>query len=61
MCEALDAVVKNLQRIRIMNIKLGDLKFGEWRDIPKDQLETLKNSLVDTKAVTTPDTLELEE
>ncbi|MFJ6209649.1 23S rRNA pseudouridine(2604) synthase RluF [Lysinibacillus sp. NPDC092081] len=33
MCSALDYSVKRLQRIRIMNIKLGNLKVGQWRDL----------------------------
>ncbi len=33
MCSALGYSVKRLQRIRIMNIKLGNLKIGQWRDL----------------------------
>lgn len=33
MCSALGYNVKRLQRIRIMNIKLGNLKVGAWRDL----------------------------
>lgn len=33
MCSALGYNVKRLQRIRIMNIKLGNLKVGQWRDL----------------------------
>ncbi|KOP79754.1 pseudouridine synthase [Lysinibacillus sp. FJAT-14745] len=33
MCSALGYSVKRLQRIRIMNIKLGNLKVGQWRDL----------------------------
>jgi len=33
MCSALDYSVKRLQRVRIMNIKLGNLKVGQWRDL----------------------------
>ena len=37
MCEALGANVTHLRRIRIMNLKLGDLKPGEWRELtPKE-------------------------
>ena len=45
MCEALGSRVKNLHRIRIMNIKIADLKMGQWKDIPKDQLDALKKDL----------------
>lgn len=33
MCQALGYEVKNLKRVRIMNIYLGDLAVGEWRDL----------------------------
>lgn len=37
MCSALGYSVKRLQRIRIMNIKLGNLKVGQWRDLTKKE------------------------
>lgn len=43
MCSALGYSVKRLQRIRIMNIKLGNLKVGQWRDLTdKEQAELFK-------------------
>ncbi|MDN7245062.1 23S rRNA pseudouridine(2604) synthase RluF [Planococcus shenhongbingii] len=33
MCSALGYEVRGLKRIRIMNIQLGDLSVGEWRDL----------------------------
>ncbi|KAB0447421.1 MULTISPECIES: 23S rRNA pseudouridine(2604) synthase RluF [Lysinibacillus] len=43
MCSALGYSVKRLQRIRIMNIKLGNLKIGQWRDLTdKEQAELFK-------------------
>nr|MBF6634807.1 23S rRNA pseudouridine synthase F [Planococcus sp. (in: firmicutes)] len=33
MCTALGYEVRALQRVRIMNILLGDLAVGEWRDL----------------------------
>lgn len=41
MCTALDYQVIKLQRIRIMNIKLGKLKPGEWRDLTEDEIAEL--------------------
>ena len=38
MCGAGDYQVIKLQRIRIMNIKLGKLKPGEWRNLTEDEL-----------------------
>ena len=43
MCSALGYSVKRLQRIRIMNIKLGNLKVGQWRDLTeKERTELFK-------------------
>ncbi len=48
MCEALGYKVTKLKRIRIMNIKLGKLKVGEWRNLTNEELkklnELIKNS-----------------
>jgi len=33
--------VRRLQRIRIMNIKLGRLKVGQWRDLSEAELRGL--------------------
>ncbi len=45
MCEYLDYRVVSLQRVRIMNVKLGQLKLGQWRDLTKNELEILKAQL----------------
>lgn len=45
MCEALGYNVVNLKRIRIMNINLGDLKIGKWRDLTNKELRGL-NGLI---------------
>lgn len=41
MCNAFDYQVIKLQRVRVMNIQLGKLKPGEWRDLTKDELNEL--------------------
>jgi 23S rRNA pseudouridine2604 synthase len=41
MCEVFGYHVRRLQRIRIMNIKLGDLKLGQWRDLSEAELRGL--------------------
>ncbi|GAA0086707.1 23S rRNA pseudouridine(2604) synthase RluF [Clostridium sp. MB05] len=41
MCEALGYNVVKLNRIRIMNIKLDNLKIGEWRDLTYTELKKL--------------------
>lgn len=45
MCEAFGYKVRRLQRIRIMNIKLGSLKIGQWRDLTKGELKELFGTL----------------
>lgn len=41
MCAAHDYQVRRLQRLRIVNIKLGHLKVGAWRDVTADELRGL--------------------
>ncbi|MBI3772853.1 MAG: 23S rRNA pseudouridine(2604) synthase RluF [Gammaproteobacteria bacterium] len=38
MCEVFGYEVKRLQRIRIMHIKLGNLKVGHWRNLTETEL-----------------------
>ncbi len=38
MCSALGYSVQKLQRTRIMNIHLGNLRNGQWRDLTKEEL-----------------------
>ncbi|NVN96755.1 rRNA pseudouridine synthase [Candidatus Nomurabacteria bacterium] len=45
MCEALHHTVVNLKRIRVMNIELGRLNEGEYREIKGEELDTLLKSL----------------
>lgn len=45
MCKALGYEVISLKRTRIMNITLGNLQPGEWREIGYKELEQLKSLL----------------
>ena len=45
MCEALDYRVRSLKRVRIMNIKLGRLKSGTYRNLTPKELEELNAQL----------------
>jgi len=45
MCEALGANVTHLRRVRIMNLKIGNLKPGEWRDVTPGELNELLSAL----------------
>ncbi len=41
MCEVFDYEVRRLQRVRIINIKLGTLKVGQWRNLSRSELQGL--------------------
>lgn len=41
MCSAFGYEVRRLQRVRIMNIQLGDLKLGSWRDLTEQEKQVL--------------------
>ncbi len=58
MCEYLGYEVVALQRIRIMNLTLGNLPIGEWRDLTEEELKTLKDSVKDSDGL--PKTLHKE-
>ena len=45
MCEALGANVTHLRRVRIMNLRLGKLQPGQWRELTEDELQTLLEML----------------
>lgn len=49
MCEHLGYDVIELKRIRIMNIELGNLPTGVWRDLTKDELTGLKSAISDSE------------
>lgn len=46
MCVYFNFRVVTLKRIRIMNIQLGDLKEGEWREIKGRELRELRGGIV---------------
>ncbi len=41
MCEVFGYEVKHLQRVRIINIRLGNLKVGRWRNLTEGELRGL--------------------
>ena len=45
MCEALGANVTHLRRVRIMNLRLGRLQPGQWRELTRDELDELMAAL----------------
>lgn len=42
MCEYFDFKVVHLKRIRVVNIRLGNLKVGEYRDLTAEELKELR-------------------
>ncbi len=48
MCEALGYRVKDLVRVRIMNIELGPLKEGEYRRVSDEELDELYSRIKDS-------------
>ncbi len=45
MCEYLGYRVIRLKRVRIMNVELGDLKVGEWRDLTSEELKLIHENV----------------
>ena len=50
MCEYFDYEVVKLERIQIMNVKLGNLGQGNWRNLTEPELEGLFNMLEDSES-----------
>ena len=48
MCEYLGYKVTRLERVRVMNIKLGNLKPGEYRKVTEGELEELYEMIKDS-------------
>ncbi|MCC2254344.1 pseudouridine synthase [Ruminococcus sp. CLA-AA-H200] len=51
MCEALGYEVRDLLRVRIMNIRLGSLKEGEYRELTDRELDDLYDMIHDFRSV----------
>ncbi|MBP3728333.1 MAG: 23S rRNA pseudouridine synthase F, partial [Pseudobutyrivibrio sp.] len=49
MCQMLGYRVKTLKRVRIMNIKLADLKEDTYRDVTAEELKVLTSLLEGSK------------
>ena len=45
MCEALGYTVKKLRRIRINNLRIGDLQPGQWRELDAAEVKKLMDSI----------------
>lgn len=45
MCEYLDYEVKKLKRSRIMNVELGNLKAGQWRNLTQTEMDEINTAV----------------
>jgi 23S rRNA pseudouridine2604 synthase len=45
MCEHCGYTVTKLKRTRIMNVQLGALKPGQWRDLTQEEMATINNAV----------------
>lgn len=54
MCEYFDYEVTKLERVRIMNIELGNLPVGQWRDLTKQELSILFDAIKDSSSEAPP-------
>ncbi|MGL4343666.1 MAG: pseudouridine synthase [Cellulosilyticaceae bacterium] len=43
MCKVFGYEVLRLERIRILNVKMGDLAYGKWRHLTEEEVEGLRN------------------
>lgn len=50
MCEHFAYEVKKLERIRIMNINLGKLPVGDWRDLTEQELDIIYGMIEDSSS-----------
>ena len=51
MCEYLDYEVTKLKRTRIMNVELGYLQTGDWRELTEDEMKEI-NSMISSSSKT---------
>jgi 23S rRNA pseudouridine2604 synthase len=51
MCEYLGYEVTKLKRTRIMNVELGNLKPGDWRELTTDEMKII-NKMISTSSKT---------
>ena len=55
MCEACGCHVRTLKRVRIMNIRLGNLKEGSFREITGEEYRTLLAQLEQSNSLSERD------
>jgi 23S rRNA pseudouridine2604 synthase len=50
MCDALDHKVTHLKRIRVMDIKVGDLPVGRWRYMTTEEVAGIEKAISESRA-----------
>ncbi len=50
MCEYLGYEVKQLVRLRIMNVELGKLKPGQWRNLTRQEMEQINAAIAESRS-----------
>lgn len=45
MCEYLDYEVSKLKRIRIMNVSIGNLELGQWRELTSEEMQQINTMI----------------
>ncbi len=61
MTDACGFKVKRLHRVRIMNVRIGDLAPGQWKNIPPKELAELKKNLDEQSVRTESTDIDVEE
>ncbi|NLP57525.1 23S rRNA pseudouridine(2604) synthase RluF [Lutibacter sp. B1] len=46
MCDYLDYEVTKLKRVRIMNVSLGNLEIGQWRELTEKEMLQINNMII---------------
>ncbi|MCF2874947.1 MULTISPECIES: 23S rRNA pseudouridine(2604) synthase RluF [unclassified Tenacibaculum] len=59
MCEYLDYEVTKLKRERIMNVSLGNLKVGDWRELTSEEMKEI-NKMIATSSKTEEASIDVE-
>lgn len=59
MCEYLDYEVTKLKRERIMNVSLGNLKVGDWRELTLEEMKEI-NKMIATSSKTEEASIDVE-
>ncbi|AMC10514.1 23S rRNA pseudouridine synthase F [Lutibacter profundi] len=48
MCEYLEYEVKKLKRTRIMNVNLGNLEIGQWRELTSEEMQQINKMILNS-------------